>query len=91
MIANFRDKIVRSLQDLAFKGLNTKNSGEIVADGAFQIAKQIYKGVKIKGPRYEVIEDIAAEIEEFLTGRDLENTGLDDYYCLYDSIVCKYV
>ena len=87
----FTDKIARSLQDLAFRGLNAENQSEIIADGAFQIAKEIYQGIKIKGPRYEVIEDIAAEIEEFLTGCSFENVGLDDYYYLYDSIVCKYV
>lgn len=87
----FADRVARALQDLAFKGFNSENRGEIIADGAFQIAKQIYKGAKIKGPRYEVIEDIAAEIEEFLTGCNFENMGLDDYYHLYDSIVCKYV
>lgn len=87
----FADKVARALQDLAFKGFNSENRGETIADGAFQIAKQIYKGVKIKGPRYEVIEDIAADVEEFLTGCNFENMGLDDYYYLYDSIVCKYV
>ena len=87
----FADKVARALQDLAFKGFNSENRSEIIADGAFQIAKQIYKGVKIKGPRYEVIEDIAADVEEFLTGCSFENVGLDDYYRLYDSIVCKYV
>ena len=87
----FADKVARALQDLAFKGFNSENRSETIADGAFQIAKQIYKGVKIKGPRYEVIEDIAAEIEEFLTECSFENAGLDDYYHLYDSIVCKYV
>ena len=87
----FTDKIARSLQDLAFRGLNAENQSEIIADGAFQIAKEIYQGAKIKGPRYEVIEDIATDIEEFLTGCSFENMGLDDYYHLYDSIVCKYV
>ena len=87
----FADKVVMSLHDLAFKGFYSENRDEIFADGAFQIAKKIYKHVKIKGPRYEVIEDIAAEIEEFLTGCSFENVGLDDYYYLYDSIVCKYV
>lgn len=87
----FADKVARALQDLAFKGFNSENRSEIIADGAFQIAKQIYKSIKIKGPRYEVIEDIAADIEEGLTGCSFEKTGLDDYYCLYDSIVCKYI
>ena len=87
----FADKVARALQDLAFKGFNSENRGEIFADGAFQIAKQIYKSVKIKRPRYEVIEDIAADIEEFLIGCSFENMGLDDYYHLYDSIVCKYI
>lgn len=87
----FADKISRSLQNLAFKGLATENRGEIIAAGAFQIAKEIYQGAKIKGPRYEVVEDIAADIEEFFTGRRFENVGLDEYYYLYDSIVCKYI
>ena len=87
----FADKVARALQNLAFKGFNSENRGEIFADGAFQIAKEIYQGVKIRGPRYEVIEDIAAYVEEFLTGCSFENMGLDDYYHLYDSIVCKYV
>ena len=87
----FADKVARALQDLTFKGFNSENRSEIIADGAFQIAKQIYKGAKIKGPRYEVIEDIAADVEEFLTGCSFENMGLDDYYRLYDFIVCKYV
>ena len=87
----FADKVARALQDLAFKGFNSENRSETIADGAFQIAKQIYKGAKIKGPRYEVIEDIAADVEEFLTGCSFEKVGLDDYYYLYDSIVCKYI
>lgn len=87
----FTDKIAGSLQDLAFKGLNTENRGEIIANGAFQIAKEIYQGTKIKGPRYEVVEDIAADIEEFFTGCRFESVGLDDYYRLYDFIVCKYI
>lgn len=90
-MANFTDKIARSLQDLAFKGLTVENRAEIITEGAFQIAKEIYKGAKLKGPRYEVIEDIAADIEEFFTGRRFESVGLDDYYYLYDSIVCKYI
>lgn len=87
----FANKIARSMQDLTFKWLNGENQSEIIADGAFQIAKEIYQGAKIKGPRYEVIEDIAADIEEFLTGCRFESVGLDDYYRLYDSIVCKYI
>lgn len=87
----FADKVAKALQDLTFKGFNSENRSEIIADGAFQIAKEIYQGAKIKGPRYEVIEDIAAEIEEFLIGCSFESVGLDDYYHLYDSIVCKYV
>lgn len=86
----FINKIARSIQDLAFKGLNAENCDEIIADGAFQIAKEIYQGAKIKGPRYEVIEDIAADIEEFLTERWF-SVGLDECYRLYDSIVCKYI
>lgn len=87
----FADKIVMSLHDLAFKGFYSENRGAIFADGAFQIAKEIYKGAKIRGPRYEMIEDIAAEIEEFLTGCNLETVVLNDYYHLYDSIICKYI
>lgn len=88
----FADKVVMSLHDLAFKGFYSENRDEIFADGAFQIAKKIYKHVKIKGPRYEVIEDIAADIEEYLIECNLKRVVLlDDYYHLYDSIVCKYV
>ena len=87
----FTDKIARSLQDLAFKGLTSENRGEIIAAGAFQIAKEIYQGAKMKGPRYEVIEDIAADIEEFFTGWKFESVGLEEYYHLYDFIVCKYI
>lgn len=90
-MANFRDKIAQALQALNFEGFNSPDRVKIFADGAFQIAKEIYQGVKIKGPRYEVIEDIAADIEEFLTGCRFESVGLDDYYRLYDSIVCKYI
>lgn len=86
----FINKIARSIQDLAFKGLNAENQNEILSDGAFQIAKEIYQGAKIKGPRYEVIEDIAADIEEFLTER-MFSVGLDECYRLYNSIVCKYI
>lgn len=87
----FINKIARSMQDLAFKWLNGENQSEIIADGAFQIAKEIYQGAKIKGPRYEVIEDIAADIEEFIIECSYKSIGLDDYYRLYNSIVCKYV
>lgn len=87
----FINKIARSMQDLAFKGLNAENQSEIIADGAFQIAKEIYQGAKIKGPRYEVIEDIAADIEEFIIEYSYKSIGLDDYYRLYNSIVCKYI
>lgn len=87
----FVNKIARSIQDLAFKGLNAENQSEIIADGAFQIAKEIYQGAKIKGPRYEVIEDIAADIEEFIIECSYKSIGLDDYYRLYNSIVCKYI
>lgn len=86
----FINKIARSIQDLAFKGFNAENRDEIIADGAFQIAKEIYQGAKIKGPRYEVIEDIAADIEESLTECRF-GMGLDECYRLYDSIVCKYI
>lgn len=87
----FINKIARSMQDLAFKWLNGENQSEIIADGAFQIAKEIYQDAKIKGPRYEVIEDIAADIEKFITECSYKCTGLDDYYHLYNSIVCKYI